>query len=84
MRIHGILIYLCPANIWAAHIAYIDLLYILLFYRTMVSFTVDNSALTFEAINMRISLSMETLALLNFNILNLSQGKHKWVDYLTN
>ena len=43
--------------------------------RTLVSFSVANDPLTFETVQFLITVRRDTLSLLNFTVLNISQGE---------
>lgn len=52
------------------------MIHIIIFvHRTMVSFSVEDDTLNFEAISSRIVGRRDALSLLNFAVLNISQGK---------
>ena len=47
----------------------------ILYYRTQVSFSIEGDSLTFEDISLLINMRMDTLSMLGFNILDVTQGK---------
>lgn len=46
-------------------------------HRTLVSFSVEGDTLTYEAVSSRISERRDTLSMLNFAVLDISQGKRQ-------